>query len=565
MIRFAITRGLAALIGATLVLSILTPQRALAAPTQITWTPSTLHTSPDSINCENPGFCPALLKIAVDYHGNNIFTGDFGGHNLFHSNDGGENFSLTTLVGREPSSSSGIAYYSQDGTHIVLARICNLWRSVDSGLTFNRIFDGGTDLACFHDVAASRNGEVIVAVASGSNGYNRKDGIFVSINGGDTWSPHEASVNYETIHTWKSVAINDDGSQIIVTAEDGTISTSQNLGSTWVTTPLASPAGNWNSVSMANDLQHVVMTDNDRIYKWNILTNVLTQIGEIGSWKKIVSSQDGTILGALKDVYDPISDSTIREVWLSTNSGADWSQVINSGSPSYFDIALSRDGTKLVGSADGSVYHLTVVPSSSDSSDPTVNIEIPASTLSPQGKLRIFRTDGGIGCAAPSYLYSFHGQGQSLETPTSVTWNLLADTKIIDSLRVDSSTAIFSQPKSDKKSKYYCQEIVKFRDATATVDSHNRGREMEIENLLRQNISSATSHYWLDRSVANSMRVQKYAALGSQLNWKTLFSEVTKQWRIELELASTNRTTANNLAKDFALGELAEAGISISL
>ena len=94
MIRFAITRGLAALIGATLVLSILTPQRALAAPTQITWTPSTLHTSPDSINCENPGFCPALLKIAVDYHGNNIFTGDFGGHNLFHSNDGGENFSL---------------------------------------------------------------------------------------------------------------------------------------------------------------------------------------------------------------------------------------------------------------------------------------------------------------------------------------------------------------------------------------------------------------------------------------------------------------------------------------
>lgn len=483
---------------------------------------------------------------------------------MFRSSDGGENFAMNTLVGREPSTSTGLVYYSQDGSHIMLARTCNIWRSVNSGASFSRLYDGGTDRACFRDVASSRNGEVIVAVASGSNGYGRKDGIFVSTDGGDNWVAHEASVNFEPVHGWYSVAMSDDGNQIIAVANDGVISISQDSGVTWTTTPLAAPVGGWNSVTMANDLQHVVIADGDRLYKWSSLTNALTPIGVSGYWLKVVSSAGGDVLVGLQDAYDPVLDTTVRQLWLSTNAGANWVQVVDSQNSYYYDFALSRDGSKLVGSASGTIFNLSVSPidfSSTEQSTPVVAVP---SQLSSLGNVRISRFKSNIRCEAPAYSYSSHGGGSSVEIPTSYSWSIFNGSKVIETSTTTLPEVEFQSPMNLKGSQIFCQVNARYLDASTLTSSHNSSFERFVSANLRDEMNRIRSSYWEERSDANSKRAHDLLTESRDANWKIQFKKISDQWRNACLLTLSKRKNLESQAAKRATLALEDAGIALT-
>ena len=192
-----------------------------------------------------------------------------------------------------------------------------IWTSSDSGATWSHVGQGD-----FNSVASSADGTKLVAVTGLSS-------VYLSSDSGVTWRIRDVW------HIWSSVASSADGTRLIA---------GERLD---------------------------MITDHDFLYTSADSGVTWTPVGPQQSWTSVASSTDGTKLVAAGAIIE--NDNMVREIsengtklvaiagrYIYTDSGATWS---NSGQqPLPNTVALSADGTKLVGAAYCDPDHCGRVP-----------------------------------------------------------------------------------------------------------------------------------------------------------------------------------------------------------
>ena len=311
-----------------------------------TWQASSIAPLEPFVCDGNEGYCPSFRYLSTNFVGSEVFGVSQYSEMTIHSSDSGATY--TTARTTRPISDGGVADTSMyaNGEGVLLSRFCNLWKSIDGGTTFSRITAvdyGRGDNACFKQAVATQDGQVMAAVASGAAFYDKRQGIYVSTDAGVTWT--------ETIsdHPWTSIAMNADGSKMIVVASDFAVKKSTDSGSTWsdlAIEPLNT--GRWNSVAMAANGETAFISDGHRLFKINLLSGEVSNFGHEDLWKKVQISSDGQIVAALDDS---------GHIFVSRDAGLTLGEA-GDGSIVFEDIAMSSGGLLLHASAAGAMYHI---------------------------------------------------------------------------------------------------------------------------------------------------------------------------------------------------------------
>lgn len=327
------------------------------------WQEGSIDRSSEFDCISSSGDCPTFNNLSTNADGSRVFGMTDNVTYALHSSDSGQSYS--TPLSPYPIRNGGIygtALYSNvTDEGVLLARFCNLWNSVDGGYTFSRITDvefRPRDSACFKQVAATQDGQVMAAVASGATWAGMHQGVYVSTNAGVTWT--------ETIYdqSWTSISMSGDGSKMIMASDDGFVRVSSDFGATWNYVVIGlNNSGRFNSVAMSLDGETAYLSDNHRLFKLNVLTGDVSNFGHEDVWRKIQTSADGAIVAALDDS---------GSIFVSRDSGQTLAQA-GDGSISFTDMALSSDGLLLHASSAGKMYRIdpsTVDPRLS-STDPS--------------------------------------------------------------------------------------------------------------------------------------------------------------------------------------------------
>lgn len=205
-------------------------------------------------------------------------------------------------------------------------------------------------------------------------------GVGPEISLAQTWQPTSAPISF-----WFSVACSADGQKIIAGASiEAYLYASTNFGQSWVQLP--APSQRWFSVASsadgsrfiaANYTEKSIYTSGDAGATWH--SNSLPALDD---WMQVTSSSDGRVLMVVS--YNsafvsrdygatwtsnslPESSSLSREavssadgsklvigstshlIYVSTNSGVTWQQATNAPNFSWISMAMSADGSKLMG------------------------------------------------------------------------------------------------------------------------------------------------------------------------------------------------------------------------
>lgn len=185
-------------------------------------------------------------------------------------------------------------------------------------------------------IACSADGSRLVAGTYGS-------GIYLSTDGGYTWSPGSAPT---TNSTCSSVVSSADGTRLAA-LDNGYVYISADAGITWTSNQLSSSSLDA-LASSADGTELVVTAAGGVVYaSENAGMSWSSQTLPGVSGLSVASSADGTKL---------VAASGTGTIFSSTNSGATW-QI--SGAPTnriWVSIASSADGTKLVAGADEAIF-----------------------------------------------------------------------------------------------------------------------------------------------------------------------------------------------------------------
>ena len=292
------------------------------------------------------GYCPSFKDLSTNFNGSQVFGISDNDDATIHSLDSGMHYSSTDLTGAIAQGGvAGTSMYG-NGEDVVLARFCNLWKSADSGASFERMIAvdfGRGDNACFKQVVSTQDGQVMAAVASGAEVYGRHRGVYVSTDEGVTWT--------ETLldHPWSSIGISADGSKMLIAASDYAVMQSSDSGTTWNDLPIVPlNTGRWNSVAMEATGQIAYMSDNHRIFKVDLSNGEASILGHEDLWTKIQVSTDAQIFVALDDS---------GKIFVSRDAGQTMARA-GSQDISFVDFALAPSGMILHASATGKMYQI---------------------------------------------------------------------------------------------------------------------------------------------------------------------------------------------------------------
>jgi hypothetical protein len=214
-------------------------------------------------------------------------------------------------------------------------------------------------------IACSADGTKVIAASGVSLYGNAPTGsIYISTNSGDTWMLTMAPSN-----RWSSVASSEDGTRIVAVAggtSTGPVYTSPDGGNTWISNKV--PRSPWNSVASSADgsrliaatLAHQIFISTNSGADWYSNTAP-------GAATTVASSADGLKLA----VGGP-------DICTSTNGGQTWVTNVFSGT-SFLSICSSADGTKLA-AANGNGGPGYIYTSSDSGTTWTKNTNVPALT-----------------------------------------------------------------------------------------------------------------------------------------------------------------------------------------
>ena len=209
---------------------------------------------------------------------------------------------------------------------------------------------GANAIRYWHGAAMSADGNTIAAIAQYAN-----PPVYVSADGGETWTPRNTGLPGGVAYT--DIKMSADGQTLIVTIQGNYVWTSTNGGVNWTQ---RTPAGagvtkNWNVAAMSSDgSKMVVAADNDYVYTSGDGGATWTQRdpgGVTGRWQGLTISDDGTKLYA--------GSRAGATVYFSVDSGATWTanspRSTSGGAASWARMAATSDGTKVMtASADNS-------------------------------------------------------------------------------------------------------------------------------------------------------------------------------------------------------------------
>jgi hypothetical protein len=194
------------------------------------------------------------------------------------------------------------------------------------------------------DVAMSTDGRIQAAVVNNGVSSNY---IYISR---DLWI---TSTQVAVDDMWSCVAMSSDGRLIAAGTGTGNIYVSKDYGSTWAVKK-SGGSYNWSSVAMSSDGRHIVATEIASGYAW-VSTNygdTWVSTGTALSYYDVAMSSNGEKLVA----------SEYNSVWLSTNYGATW--TAKAGSPlAVVSLAMSSDGKVISGVASGSYIYTSYADS----------------------------------------------------------------------------------------------------------------------------------------------------------------------------------------------------------
>lgn len=239
-------------------------------------------------------------------------------------------------------------------------------------------------------VASSADGAKLVA---SSGEYDLSGQIYVSTNSGATWVTTTAPSN-----NWVGAASSADGEKLAAAVYGGSIYISTNGGDLWTAT--TAPIMNWGYVTESADGTHLaaapIVPSIEQVYiSTNSGASWKTNNSPSAQWEAIVSSADGSKLVAYGDGFYtttnwgttwnranlpplagwPISIALSANgeliaatansglVYITKDSGASWTSI---GAPNegWWSIAISADGSKLVGGiGNGGIYSSVSIPS----------------------------------------------------------------------------------------------------------------------------------------------------------------------------------------------------------
>lgn len=233
---------------------------------------------------------------------------------------------------------------SFDGSRLVaIATNANIRTSADSGATWMESVASG--VRAWSCITTSAGGNKLAAGVK--YGY-----IYTSTDAGLTWMQRTS----DTTRNWVAIASSSDGTRLAGAVQNGYIYTSTDSGVSWIACTAAGMR-NWTAVaSDSTGLKLLALVNGGSRYRstdggatWIRIPNPLdgvvngTDYSNSYVWLSAVSSSDGSKL---------ISITHWGEIWMSMDSGTNWSQTSASGAQGMASISSDMTCTKIVALGD---------------------------------------------------------------------------------------------------------------------------------------------------------------------------------------------------------------------
>lgn len=261
----------------------------------------------------------------------------------------GSSFTIPGTGAGEINGTNGVyvVSISRDASHIIAGTTYHsdenykVWYSSDGGSSFQQSASGTGEVNEYNNSARaadiSDDGSKVVIAASFGSDLSSQYGIWVSNNGGASFSMPDLSGINATFRDWYDVSVSGDGTKIVAVAYNGRLWLSSDGGSTWSTPDIGSGGD-----------RHWICCD---------------------------ISKDGQIIVAGTDI----------NLWVSRDSGVTFycPEPPNDVVSYWFDVAIANDGATIV--AGSSIYDVSYVGSYWLSKDGGITFEKPAAWGNPLG------------------------------------------------------------------------------------------------------------------------------------------------------------------------------------
>ncbi len=210
---------------------------ASVGPTDVPGITGLLYVSNDGGTSWTPRETPrAWISVASSADGTKLAAVVDNGQ-IYTSADSGETWVPRNAIDDWRSIAS-----SANGLTLIAAGGRRVYKSTDSGESWTVSLDlPSTSGFSALSVASSPDGTKLIAGATGNNGGGP---IFISADGGLTWTPRALN------GFWRSVATSADGTRLAAVSGSSQIYTSNDAGLTWTPTE---NARDWRSIAMSND------------------------------------------------------------------------------------------------------------------------------------------------------------------------------------------------------------------------------------------------------------------------------------------------------------------------